>query len=259
MSLPAVCRFESENLRPPHVIYQVKLKPLGESAVSTGVDSERPAPNRLMPRERMLHAAFQSLSAVKPHDGLECSRTHSGLSVETRYAAHSFVVPIASTATKYVPSRSPSSRRRYAHAGPAANVSIPYWVSPSSRQPAVAHGRRRPPVSIPYWVSPSSRPVRRRFLDTTHPRFNPVLGFSLVATIRPSNAHRSRYCFNPVLGFSLVATCADVVDVDGTAFQSRTGFLPRRDGLGGPLGMTTVEVSIPYWVSPSSRPDTDEV
>jgi len=77
------------------------------SAVSTGVDSERPAPNRfLIPRERMFHAAFASLSASNPHAGHECSRIHNGFSVETPQDAHSFVVPRGFTATKCVPSRS---------------------------------------------------------------------------------------------------------------------------------------------------------
>ena len=61
---------------------------------------------RSRPRERPFHAAFASLSAVKLHEGQECSRTHSGLSVETRQAAHSLVVPAGSTAAKCVPSRS---------------------------------------------------------------------------------------------------------------------------------------------------------
>jgi hypothetical protein len=46
-----------------------------------------------MRRERMFHAAFQSRSAVNPHDGQECSRIHNGLSDGTPYAAHSFDVP----------------------------------------------------------------------------------------------------------------------------------------------------------------------
>ena len=50
------------------------------SAVSTGVDSERPAPNRfLIPRERMFNAAFASPSVSNPHAGHECSRIHNGL------------------------------------------------------------------------------------------------------------------------------------------------------------------------------------
>jgi len=54
----------------------------------------------------MFHAAFASLSASKPHAGQECSRTHSGFSVEASQDAHSFVVPRGFTAIKYVPSRS---------------------------------------------------------------------------------------------------------------------------------------------------------
>src|SRR6056297_1824412 len=47
------------------------------SAVSTGVGSERPAPNRVViPRERMFHAAFASLSASNPHAGHECAGAH---------------------------------------------------------------------------------------------------------------------------------------------------------------------------------------
>src|SRR6056297_3731304 len=92
------------------------------SAVSTGVDSGRPAPNCLIPRERMFHAAFASLSATNPHAGQECSRTHNGLSVETPQDAHSLVVPLELTATKCVPSRShlySSIRRNIPHDAPA--------------------------------------------------------------------------------------------------------------------------------------------
>ena len=62
----------------------------------------------------MFHAAFASLSASNPQAGQACSRTQSGLSVETLHAAHSFVVPLGLTATKCVPSRSHlySSRER---------------------------------------------------------------------------------------------------------------------------------------------------
>ena len=60
------------------------------SAVSTGGPSERPAPSRfVIPRERIFHAAFASLSDSNPQTGHECSRTHSGLSVETPQATHS--------------------------------------------------------------------------------------------------------------------------------------------------------------------------
>jgi len=92
------------------------------SAVSTGVDSERLSPTRLRLRERMFHATFQSLSAVNPHDGQECSRTHSGLSASTPHAAHSLVVPAGSTATKCVPSCShlySSNERNIRHAADA--------------------------------------------------------------------------------------------------------------------------------------------
>ncbi len=54
----------------------------------------------------MFHAAFASLSASNPQAGQECSRTHNGLSVETPHDAHSLVVPLGSTVTKCVPSRS---------------------------------------------------------------------------------------------------------------------------------------------------------
>src|SRR6056297_2329864 len=92
------------------------------SAVSTGVDSENPTPTSCRPRERVFHAAFASLSASNPHDGHECSRTHSGFSVETPQDALSFVVPRGFTATKCVPSRShlySSIRRNVPHAAPA--------------------------------------------------------------------------------------------------------------------------------------------
>ena len=54
----------------------------------------------------MFHAAFASLSGSNPHDGHECSRTHSCLSVFVPHDAHSLVVPRRLTATKCVPSRS---------------------------------------------------------------------------------------------------------------------------------------------------------
>ena len=89
---------------------------------SEDVDSERPAPNSLIPRRRMFHEAFQSRSAVNPHAGHECSRTHNGLSVLTPHAAHSFVVFRGSTGMKCVPSRShlySSIRRKVPHAADA--------------------------------------------------------------------------------------------------------------------------------------------
>src|SRR6056297_531468 len=92
------------------------------SAVSTGVPSECPTPISCRPRERMFHAAFASLSASRPQAGQECSRTHSGFSVETPHAAHSFVVPLGLTATKCVPSRShlySSNERNVRHAAAA--------------------------------------------------------------------------------------------------------------------------------------------
>jgi len=49
---------------------------------------------------------FASLSASKSQAGRECSRSHNGFSVETPQDAHSLVVPLGSTATKCVPSRS---------------------------------------------------------------------------------------------------------------------------------------------------------
>ncbi len=72
------------------------------------------------------------------------------------------------------------------------------------------------------------RRVRRR---TQHPqlRFNPVLGFYRVATsdvLRPETASE---CFNPVLGFYRVATRRAAIRVGFIQFQSRAGFLPRRD------------------------------
>src|SRR6056297_2755593 len=76
----------------------------------------------------MFHAAFASLSASNPHEGHECSRTHSGLSVLTPQDAHSFVVSFGSTATKYVPSRShlySSIRRNVPHAAPARLRELP--------------------------------------------------------------------------------------------------------------------------------------
>src|SRR6056297_3873928 len=70
----------------------------------------------------MFHAAFASLSAPNPHAGQECSRTHNGLSLETPHYAHSLVVPLGLTATKYVPSRShlySSNERNVRHAADA--------------------------------------------------------------------------------------------------------------------------------------------
>ena len=78
--------------------------------------------SRLLPVRRSLTTAFQSRSAVNPHDRQECSRTHNGLSVETPHAAHSLVVPAGSTATKCVPSRShlySSNERNVRHAAEA--------------------------------------------------------------------------------------------------------------------------------------------
>ncbi len=99
-----------------------------KSSISGDVDSERPAPISLRPRERMFHAAFASLSASNPHEGHECSRTHKGFSVETPQDAHSFVVPRGFTATKCVPSRShlySSIRRNVPHAAPARFRELP--------------------------------------------------------------------------------------------------------------------------------------
>ena len=169
-------------------------------------------------------------------------------------------------------------------------------------EPAADYGHQR--VSIPIWVSPSSRPHRRR----TSPRrrhtfqsrsgflprrdimwlvrgrrrwqgFNPDLGFSLVATRQLSMSSGESGSFNPDLGFSLVATLVRRGwSVPRDAFQSRSGFLPRRDDLSNRVGLhrdlsfnpdlgfslvatqqidycsVTHEVSIPIWVSPSSRP-----
>src|SRR6056297_34628 len=92
------------------------------SAVSTGVSSACPTPSFLNPRERMLIAAFASLSASNPQAGQACSRTHSGFSVETPQDAHSLVVPLGLTATKCVPSRLhlySSNERNVRHAADA--------------------------------------------------------------------------------------------------------------------------------------------
>ena len=63
-----------------------------------------------------------------------------------------------------------------------------------------------PGVSIPFWVSTASRPGRRR------------------------SRHRARACFNPVLGFYRVATVRERRSrCRASGFQSRSGFLPRRD------------------------------
>ena len=56
-----------------------------------------------IPRERIFHASFASLSPLNPQAGQERSRTHNGLSVETPHAAHPLVVPLGLTASKYVP------------------------------------------------------------------------------------------------------------------------------------------------------------
>ena len=53
----------------------------------------------------MFHAAFASLSTSNLQARQECSRTHSGFSVETPHDAHSFVVTLGLTATKCVLSR----------------------------------------------------------------------------------------------------------------------------------------------------------
>src|SRR6056297_1780733 len=71
-----------------------------KSPISGDVDSEYPTPSCCRPRERMLIAAFASLSASNPHEGQECSRTHRGLSVLTPQDAHSLVVSFGPTATK---------------------------------------------------------------------------------------------------------------------------------------------------------------
>jgi hypothetical protein len=48
------------------------------------------------PRDKMLNAAFASLSTSNPQAGHGCSRTHSGLSDSTPHEAHSLVVPAGS-------------------------------------------------------------------------------------------------------------------------------------------------------------------
>src|SRR6056297_81241 len=106
------------------------------SAVSTGVPSEYPTPTSSRPRERMFHAAFASLSASNPQAGQECSRTHSGFSVETPHDAHSFVVPLGLTATKCVPSRLhlySSNERNVRHAADAVLRLLTDFPSSPSR------------------------------------------------------------------------------------------------------------------------------
>ena len=96
------------------------------STVSPGVDSERSTPDLFfIPRDRIFHAAFASLSASHPQVGHECSRTHSGLTVETPHVAYSSLVPLGLTATKCVPSRSQlysSTWRTVPHAAPARSL-----------------------------------------------------------------------------------------------------------------------------------------
>ena len=156
-------------------------------------------------------------------------------------------------------------------------VSIPIWVSPSSRLVETSDGttvrlfqsrsgflpRRDPPalrprmwgsyVSIPIWVSPSSRLDGDRGVGEVYV-FQSRSGFLPRRDSCSCRLALSSSCFNPDLGFSLVAT-GDRTDrlTDPMAFQSRSGFLPRRDPFITPSSLREV-VSIPIWVSPSSRP-----
>ncbi len=136
---------------------------------------------------------------------------------------------------------------------PAGEVSIPYWVSPSSRRLGVQVRRERF-VSIPYWVSPSSRRSSMAARSEQLTRFNPVLGFSLVATIPKWRTPDPHVLFQSRTGFLPRRDYHDVFGRYGASlFQSRTGFLPRRDDMLGPGQAYWQLVSIPYWVSPSSR------
>ncbi len=86
------------------------------------------------------------------------------------------------------------------------------------------------PVSIPCWVSTASRPPT--LTHPPHPQscFNPVLGFYRVATVHTTLPFRVWPGFNPVLGFYRVATSQPPIRIRySTMFQSRVGFLPRRD------------------------------
>ena len=95
--------------------------------------------------------------------------------------------------------------------------------------PAVAGWHYPVRVSIPIWVSPSPRQATGPPASQTRWRFNPDLGFSLVATPSSLRHHSVRL------------------------FQSRSGFLPRRDRPQRPPARGLRTVSIPIWVSPSSR------
>ncbi len=147
------------------------------------------------------------------------------------------------------------------------------------------HLRHRAHVSIPFWVSSRSRPPSEQDAGRGTPRFNPVLGFFPVATMEKAAettqldevsipfwvSYRSRptvrwarqhgfKSFNPVLGFFPVATSSATPRSSRNAsFQSRSGFLPGRDGTGGWWSRSSSSVSIPFWVSSRSRRDCTQI
>ena len=83
-------------------------------------------------------------------------------------------------------------------------------------------------------------------------RFNPVLGFLLVATTRPGVTTTS-YSFNPVVGFLLVATSGGGGCMSTShSFNPVLGFLLVATGFWHVIG-NGGDVSIPFWVFCSSR------
>ncbi len=109
-------------------------------------------------------------------------------------------------------------------------------------------------VSIPCWVSTASRLLDLLAVPFDLLGFNPVLGFYRVATSSSNSAATSASGFNPVLGFYRVATGRMNTTVDRIErFQSRVGFLPRRDRRPSRQSWRPRSVSIPCWVSTASR------
>ena len=186
---------------------------------------------------------FQSRSRFLPHRGHRRARRD-----RTRGGSFNPILGFYLIAT-----------RRAARAGHARDdVSIPFWVSTSSRPTMTfvaaeltsrfqsrsgflphrdldsgCHNKPSPHVSIPFWVSTPSR-----------------LGSSFVANPMPPE-FQSRSGFLPHRDRA-EDTAADRAD---RAFQSRSGFLPHRDSSVHPCGRASRFVSIPFWVSTSSRHD----
>ncbi len=110
-------RFPSTTSNAPEDLNRPSAVSTGRSKIEDFRDHERlrlsddivsldcRSPRFSKPQDKILIAAFPSLSISNPQAGHECSRTQSGLSDSTPHEAHSMVVPAGSTSTKRMPSR----------------------------------------------------------------------------------------------------------------------------------------------------------